>query len=227
MLKDVFCAKSAKVTVKEAVIEPMNHPDTTSASVRRKLAKGVLLYGPHAQAKTQLGQVRSETTFCAIESRIWLRHSCADCNSTYSFGFKAIAKETRASFLQISPSTLLEQREEMAVELLRQLFRMAKRIKPALIFLPDVDQLTVCSKTENNSVPAIRDELLRQMRSLEGEFTSACSGVLVLASTRVPWDLDPTIRLRFSKRIYLPLPDKRVRVKMLSSKIGGNIFDFV
>lgn len=43
----------------------------------------------------------------------------------------------------------------------------------------------------------------------------ADKGVLVLGATNIPWGLDPAVRRRFEKKIYIPLPDEAARLYML------------
>ena len=38
-------------------------------------------------------------------------------------------------------------------------------------------------------------------------------GILVLGATNTPWTLDPAIRRRFEKRVYIPLPEAPARVR--------------
>jgi vacuolar protein-sorting-associated protein 4 len=50
-----------------------------------------------------------------------------------------------------------------------------------------------------------------------------CKDVLVLGATNLPWALDPAVRRRFEKRVYIPLPDIKGRLAMLKLAISKNL----
>jgi vacuolar protein-sorting-associated protein 4 len=45
-------------------------------------------------------------------------------------------------------------------------------------------------------------------------------GVLVLGATNIPWGLDPAIRRRFEKRIYISLPEATARTGLLKNLLA-------
>lgn len=48
------------------------------------------------------------------------------------------------------------------------------------------------------------------------------NGVLVLGATNLPWALDPAVRRRFQRRIYIPLPEYQARLGMIKKNMKGN-----
>ena len=44
-------------------------------------------------------------------------------------------------------------------------------------------------------------------------------GVLVLGATNLPWSLDPAVRRRFEKRIYISLPEENARYYLLKHQM--------
>lgn len=64
----------------------------------------------------------------------------------------------------------------------------------------------------------MKTEFLIQMQGVGND----CTDVLVLGATNLPWALDPAVRRRFEKRVYIPLPDIKGRLAMLKLAINKN-----
>ena len=47
-------------------------------------------------------------------------------------------------------------------------------------------------------------------------------GLLVLGATNIPWDLDPAVRRRFQKKIYIPLPEDIARQTLFKLQLGND-----
>eukprot|EP00967_Tisochrysis_lutea_P092626 scaffold133667_cov33-Tisochrysis_lutea.AAC.2 len=50
--------------------------------------------------------------------------------------------------------------------------------------------------------------------------SSTGPGVLILGATNVPWELDPAVRRRFERRVYVPLPDTVARRRLIEIHLG-------
>ncbi|CAN0571598.1 unnamed protein product, partial [Ectocarpus sp. 12 AP-2014] len=72
------------------------------------------------------------------------------------------------------------------------------------------------SEGENDSARRIKTEFLVQMQGVGNTH----DGILVLGATNVPWELDPAMRRRFEKRIYIPLPEPEARSIMFKLHLG-------
>ena len=94
---------------------------------------------------------------------------------------------------------------------------MAREKKPAIIFIDEVDSLCGSrSEGENETSRRIKTEFLVQMQGVGNDN----DGILVLGATNVPWELDPAIRRRFERRIYIPLPEIQARTGQFKIRLG-------
>ncbi|RHY76896.1 hypothetical protein DYB38_014220 [Aphanomyces astaci] len=101
--------------------------------------------------------------------------------------------------------------------LVKNLFEMAREKKPSIIFIDEIDSLcSNRSEGESDSTRRIKTEFLVQMQGVGHSH----DGILVLGATNVPWELDPAMRRRFEKRIYIPLPEVHARKVMLKIHLG-------
>ena len=100
---------------------------------------------------------------------------------------------------------------------MKNLFKMAREQKPSIIFIDEIDSLCSSrSEGESESARRIKTEFLVQMQGVSNNQ----KGVLVLGATNVPWELDPAMRRRFEKRIYIGLPHEKARSYMFKLHLG-------
>ncbi len=136
-----------------------------------------------------------------------------------SFLAKAVATEANNStFLSVSSADLVSKWLGDSEKLVRTLFEMARKEKPAIIFIDEIDSLcSARSDSESESARRIKTEFLVQM---QGVSSGEQDGVLMLAATNLPWNIDSAIRRRFEKRIYIPLPEEQARERMFAINLG-------
>lgn len=135
-----------------------------------------------------------------------------------SYLAKAVATEADSMFFSVSSSDLVSKWMGESEKLVSELFAEARANAPSIIFIDEVDSL-VSARGDNESEAArrIKTEFLVQM---DGVGNNKDQQVLILGATNLPNALDPAIRRRFDKRIYIALPDSPSRAKMFKIHLG-------
>ena len=133
-----------------------------------------------------------------------------------SYLAKAAATETHGHFFSVSASNIVSKWMGESERLIKALFDLARKSKPAIIFLDEIDSVMGArSDNENEATRRLKTEFLIQMQGVGNDD----EGVLVLGATNIPWALDPAVRRRFQKRIFISLPEHDARRKMFDLNI--------
>jgi cell division protease FtsH len=128
---------------------------------------------------------------------------------------KAIAGEADANFFSTSGSDFTEIYVGVGAKRIRDLFRQARKHKPSIIFIDEIDCLGKNRKfDQNGELQQTNNALLTAMDGFE-----ASEGVIVVAATNRPEDLDEALLRpgRFDRKVYVPLPDTKGRRAILET----------
>ncbi len=139
------------------------------------------------------------------------------CGKT--FLAKATAGEINANFFNVGISDILDMWIGNSEKNLHNIFELARRKKPCVLFFDEVDALGANRNDMKNS--AGRQVINQFLAELDGVDTDN-EGVLILAATNAPWHLDPAFRRpgRFDRILFVAPPDAPARVEMFKSMLA-------
>ncbi|OGF86581.1 cell division protein FtsH [Candidatus Giovannonibacteria bacterium RIFCSPLOWO2_01_FULL_46_32] len=129
---------------------------------------------------------------------------------------RAVAGEAGVSFFSISGSEFVEMFVGVGASRVRDLFDMAKRAAPAIIFVDEIDAVGRVRGTGVGGGNDEREQTLNQIL-VELDGFEPNEKVIVMAATNRPDVLDPALLRpgRFDRRVTLDLPDRKDREEIL------------
>lgn len=129
---------------------------------------------------------------------------------------RAVAGEAGVPFFYLSGSEFIEMFVGVGASRVRDLFTMAKKASPAIIFIDEVDAIGRVRGTGLGGGNDEREQTLNQIL-VEMDGFEKNEKVIVVAATNRPDVLDPALVRpgRFDRRVTLDLPDKNDREAIL------------
>lgn len=123
--------------------------------------------------------------------------------------------ETRnfITFFNITSSVIVSKWRGESEKLLKILFYLAQKHAPSIIFFDEIESLTSRRDriTDHESSRRFKNELLQLMDGLE----QLSTGIFVLASTNMPWEIDDAFLRRFEKKLLVQLPNEEERATLI------------
>ncbi len=129
---------------------------------------------------------------------------------------RAVAGEAGVPFFSISGSEFVEMFVGVGASRVRDLFQMAKKAAPAIIFVDEIDAVGRIRGTGMGGGNDEREQTLNQIL-VEMDGFEPNAKVIVMAATNRPDVLDPALLRpgRFDRRVTIDLPDRKDREEIL------------
>lgn len=130
---------------------------------------------------------------------------------------RAVAGEASVPFFHLSGSEFVEMFVGVGASRVRDLFKMAKRAAPAIIFIDEIDAVGRVRGGGYGGGNDEREQTLNQIL-VEMDGFEPNDKVIVMAATNRSDVLDPALLRpgRFDRRVMLDLPDRRDREEILN-----------
>lgn len=134
---------------------------------------------------------------------------------------RAIASEVNAPFYTVKPSEIMSKWVGEAEKNINALFTEAQKHPLSVIFIDEIESLIPRRSGSNSSV--MQRVVPQILAELEGFDAPRRNPMLFVGATNEPWLIDPAVLRpgRFDEMIYVDLPDREARKKILELNLKG------
>ncbi len=127
---------------------------------------------------------------------------------------KAVATESGANFIAVRGPEILSKWVGESEKAIRQIFRRARQVAPAIIFFDEIDSIAP-ARGYRHDTSGVTDRIVNQLLT-ELDGIEPLRRVVVIAATNRPDIVDPALLRpgRFDRLIYVPPPDFKARLEI-------------
>ncbi|CAO3642321.1 unnamed protein product [Cunninghamella echinulata] len=136
---------------------------------------------------------------------------------------KAVAKESGSRMLEIQASDVYEMYVGEGEKNVKAIFSLARILSPCVVFIDEVDSLM--NKRQSDSTSNAHREIINQFMVEWDGLSSENKGVMIMAATNRPFDLDDAVLRRMPRRILVDLPNEEDREYILKMLLQEEQYD--
>ncbi len=131
----------------------------------------------------------------------------------------ATASEIDSYFITVDAASIMSKWLGEGEKNVAKLFNSARKLlekdaKSVIIFIDELDSILGSRSNEVGGEVRVRNQFLKEMDGIADKGKHL--HLYVIGATNKPWALDWPFLRRFQKRIYVPLPDVRARIQMMT-----------